>query len=205
MFLCRWPSRSLKDHPTTNSPEMPWLWQTLCLLGRCGGRNGPSTTPLGACPHCAGLSTVGVGSAWQGCCPSVGCAHRPGADAVCMLAAVPIPAICAAVNGLADVAVTPVPRSTGAGDIDTKLRAGSMRGTATVVLATHVNGCMENSVTITGAPFSCPVHRPRHGLPPRSCPDPTAPTCAGSAIPFIVHVTFTEVASAAGGLGVARR
>lgn len=140
-------------------------------VGQMWGEKWSEHDTTGSLPPLCGPEYSGCRVCMAGMLPlSVGCAHRPGADAVCMLAAVPIPAICTVVNGLADVAVTPVPRSTGAGDVDTKLRAGSMRGTATVVLATHVNGCMENSVTITGAPFSCPVHRPQHDLPPTELP-----------------------------------
>lgn len=62
-----------------------------------------------------------------------------------MLAAVPVPAVRTPVHGVADVAITCVPRGTGTGDIHTNLCALCMPGTAPVVLAAHVNHCRDKS------------------------------------------------------------
>lgn len=50
-----------------------------------------------------------------------GRAHRAGADAVGVLAAVPVPAVGTAVDGLADVAVPSVAGGTGAGHVHARL------------------------------------------------------------------------------------
>lgn len=82
----------------------------------------------------------------------MGCTHRASADAVGVLAAVPIPAICTPIYGVADEAVTFIPRSTGTGDIHTNLRALCVPGTPPVVLAAHVNHCRDRRISLTKTP-----------------------------------------------------
>ena len=81
-----------------------------------------------------------------------GCTHRPGADAVGVLAAVPVPAVHTPVYGVADVAVACVPGSTGTGDVHASLRALCVPGTPPVVLAAHVDHYRDKSVRLTETP-----------------------------------------------------
>lgn len=78
--------------------------------------------------------------------------HRPSADAVGVLTAVPVPTICTPVYGVTDVAIASIPRSTGTGDVHSNLCALCMPGTSPIVLATHVDHCRGKSIRLTKTP-----------------------------------------------------
>lgn len=155
------PSRS----PQT-SPGMTQLTQLLFLRQRSGGTRpqhnipklsqqhspclvvstrGMSTAPEGSGEEGQGTAVGGTLShrtpSWAALPGPRGRAHRAGADAAGVLAAVPVPAVGTAVDGLADVAVPSVAGGAGAGHVHAGLGALCVPGTAPVVLAAHVDHC----------------------------------------------------------------